>query len=68
MVNHGTGVLSNSQIDGGEGRVGNQQSQRELAATQERKREGREERKRRREDVESVSDEKSVSERRQEEV
>ena len=29
----GLGVLSNSQIDGGEGRVGKQQSQRELAAT-----------------------------------
>ena len=47
-------MLSNSQIDGGEGRVGKQQSQRELAATQEREREeGREERKRRREDVEN---------------
>ena len=49
-------MLSNSQIDGGEGRVGKQQSQRELAATQERKREGREERKRRK-----FSNEKSVS-------
>ena len=35
----GLGVLSNSQIDGGEGGIGKEhQKQRELAATQERKR------------------------------
>ena len=61
MVNHGTGVLSNSQIDGGEGRVGKQQSQRELAATQERK--GRRERKEKEEKrrCRKFSNEKSVS-------